>query len=66
MAKPLGKGEKIVDPLFFDYDRRDLHLSPGSPAVDAGVIVDTQLDFDGKPVPAGRAPDIGAYEYQSY
>ncbi len=63
VAKPLGKSEKIVDPLFFDFDNRDLHLSPGSPAIDAGVKVDTQSDFEGNEVPCGKAPDIGAYEY---
>ncbi len=63
VAKPLGKGEKIVDPLFFDYNSRDLHLCPGSPAIDAGVVVDTQSDFDGNKIPYGKGPDIGAYEY---
>ena len=63
VAKPLGKGEKIVDPLFFDYNSRDFHLCPGSPAIDAGVVVDTQSDFDGSKIPFGKGPDIGAYEY---
>jgi hypothetical protein len=63
VAKPLGKGEKIIDPLFLDFERRDLHLKPGSPAINAGILGDTHSDFDGIQIPFGNAPDIGAYEY---
>jgi hypothetical protein len=63
VAKALGKGEKITDPLFLDFDRRDLHLNPGSPAIDAGLSVGTQSDFDGNKIPFGKGSDIGAYEY---
>ena len=63
VAKPMGKGEKIVDPLFVDYEGRNLHLCPGSPAIDAGEVVDLKSDFDGNKIPYGKAPDIGAYEY---
>jgi hypothetical protein len=63
IGKPLGKGEIIADPLFLDFDRRDLHLTPGSPAVNAGIKFDVQTDFEGNRIPFGKAPDIGAYEY---
>jgi hypothetical protein len=63
VGKPLGKGEKIADPLFLDFDRRDLHLIPGSPAVNAGAKGKTQWDYEGNKISIGKAPDIGAYEY---
>jgi hypothetical protein len=63
LAKPLGRGEQIANPLFFDFARRNLHLRPGSPAIDAGAAVGLQSDFDGNPIPYGKAADIGAYEY---
>jgi len=62
---PLGKGDIIADPLFIDLQNRDLHLQAGSPAVDAGIDVGQSLDFDNKPVPGGKVPDIGAFEYQN-
>jgi len=63
VAKPLGKGEKVVDPLFLDFENRDLRLTPGSPAVDTGAKGDIQIDFEGNRIPFGNVPDIGAYEY---
>lgn len=65
-GKPLGKGEMVADPLFFDLKNRNLHLRAGSPAVDAGVEVGHSLDFNDKPVPVGAAPDLGAFEYQKW
>lgn len=47
--------------VFVDYTHFDLHLRPGSPAINAGSAVDAPtVDRDGKP----RVPpiDIGAYE----
>jgi len=63
VGKLLGKGEIIADPLFLDFERRDLRLNPGSPAVDAGAKTDLNTDFEGNKIPYGKAPDIGAYEY---
>lgn len=60
-----GKGDIIADPLFINLQSRDLHLQAGSPAVDAGFNVGQSRDFENKPVPAGKAPDIGAFEYQN-
>lgn len=62
-GKLLGKGEIIADPLFVNLKGGNYHLQPGSPAVDAGVLPKTLLDFDNSPIPFGKAPDIGAYEY---
>lgn len=62
-GKPLGKGDIIADPLFVDFKGRNLHLRPGSPAIDAGADVGQSLDFDNNVIPSGKAPDIGAYEY---
>jgi len=59
-----GKGGKISDPLFVDFENRDYRLRADSPAVDAGVDLDYKLDFDNNPIPSGSAPDMGAYERQ--
>lgn len=49
-----------VDPLF--VSDTDFHLSAGSPAIDAGLAVSVETDFDGIPRPQGAGYDIGAYE----
>jgi hypothetical protein len=61
-GESLKEGEKIGDPLFVDFKNRDLRLRPGSPAVDAGIDLGYTLDFENKPIPSGKAPDMGAYE----
>jgi len=49
--------------LFVDPDAGDYHLSPASPAVDAGqTLPQVTVDIEGNPRPAGPASDIGAYE----
>jgi hypothetical protein len=58
----LGKNDKIGDPLFVNFRNRDYRLRVDSPAVNAGTDLDYKLDFDNNPIPAGGAPDIGAYE----
>jgi len=43
-----------------------LHLLFADPYyIDSGIHLGNKLDFEGKKVPAGIAPDIGAYEYES-
>lgn len=63
---PLGPGEKIANPDFVDYGKLNLHLRPQSPAIDAGVpVAGYSKDFDGNPVPFGKTPDTGAYEFEN-
>jgi len=50
-----------VNPSFMSST--NFHLSPGSPAIDAGISTSWISDYDSYPVPYGKAPDIGAYEY---
>ncbi|MDR3574158.1 MAG: right-handed parallel beta-helix repeat-containing protein [Anaerolineaceae bacterium] len=50
--------------LFINAGKNDYHLSPGSPAVDAGTTLsDVPNDLEGALRPSGLAYDIGAYEY---
>ena len=41
----------------------NFHLRFDSPAIDAGADLGYQRDWDGASVPAGLAPDLGAYEF---
>lgn len=50
-----GGPNLIVDPLFWDLAANDVHLSPGSPCIDAGI----PTSFD----PDGTRADIGALTY---
>jgi hypothetical protein len=59
----LGSGERTGNPLFMHVTNLDVHLQPGSPAIDAGTALGYTLDFDDRPVPLGAAPDIGAHEF---
>jgi len=40
-------------------------LTDSSPCIDRGVNVGLVLDFEGKPIPQGPFPDIGAFEFGS-
>ena len=62
LGTSLGTGDKLADPQFVN-PAGDFNLRAGSPAIDAGVDLGYSKDFDNKSVPAGRAPDIGAFEY---
>jgi len=58
-------GNISSDPRF--AGAADFHLSPGSPAIDAGNSAAPQLpatDLDGQPRVSGAAVDLGAYETQ--
>ena len=44
--------------------RRDVHLTPGSPAIDTGTCTGAPTtDFEGDPRPSGAGCDIGADEF---
>lgn len=49
------------DPLFKDYVSWDLRLQASSPAINAGIITNTNEDLLGSP--RNAAPDLGAYEF---
>ncbi len=55
---------KFTDPLIINSTTPDLHLKAGSPAIDAGAVVDSigTLDIDGE-ARVNKVPDIGADEY---
>jgi hypothetical protein len=56
-----------IDPLFVNPMFDDFHLLYYSPAIDAGVILDSvNDDFDGLPRPLGTGFDIGVYEHHTF
>lgn len=58
------KGDVISDNIggnpMFDSG---FELNAASPAINAGIDVGLTEDYEGKPVPYGALPDIGAYEF---
>lgn len=52
------------NPRFINAASRDYHLLPGSPAIDAGVVLEEGFlpDHDGVTRPQGVVSDVGAYE----
>jgi hypothetical protein len=61
VGKPLGEGDRVVDPMFMDLRNLDLRLRSGSPAINAGADTDYAKDVAGIAI-AGKT-DIGAHEY---
>lgn len=53
-----------ADPKFVNLGTLDFHLQSSSPCIDKGVDVSLTPDYDGKTVPRGPKPDIGAFEWQ--
>jgi hypothetical protein len=63
-----GEGNLNADPRFVNRSGGDLHLSSGSPCIDAGTAAIASLpgtDLDGNPRVVGSAPDMGVYETQA-
>lgn len=61
----LDETEPEDDPLFVDLENGDFHLRSGSLAIEGGVELGYSVDFDEQPVPVGKAPDMGAFEYRA-
>jgi len=62
-AESNGNIEAAADDLE-DPDARDHHLTEGSSAIDAGILIeDISEDLDGGERVIGAAPDAGAYEF---
>ncbi len=56
-----GPGNSNADPLFVGPE--DVHLQPGSPAIDQGTPTGAlDRDLEGKARPCGAGVDIGVYE----
>ena len=53
------------DPVFVDPSADNFHLDGESPAVDAGIVVTLDEDYDGDERPIGEGFDIGADEVKS-
>ena len=53
-----------ADPLFFNPEDNDYHLTQGSPCIDTGTSAGApDTDFEGNPRPHGAGYDMGADEY---
>ena len=64
LGKPLGEGEKIIDPQFLEIANSDYHLNANSPAFKAGQRLGYSTDLENKMLPKDSAPDIGAYQFK--
>ncbi|CAG0927102.1 hypothetical protein TFLX_00350 [Thermoflexales bacterium] len=62
-AQVTGSQAVIGDPQFVNPASQDFHLQPGSPAIDAGVVV-PEIDRDAENHTRIGLPDIGAFEFQ--
>lgn len=56
-----GKGDKIADPQFINFNNRNFRLRKSSPAINAGVKLGYTEDLDGRLI--NGLPDMGAFEY---
>jgi hypothetical protein len=58
-------GNSNANPMFANTEAADLHLSPGSPAINAGADFpeNGSQDLDGAARKQGGAVDMGAYEF---
>lgn len=57
-------GEPLFDSVNTAERFYSFRLKEGSPAINAGIATGVQWDLDGKPRPAGPAPDLGAFEWR--
>jgi len=62
-----GASAIIADPELLNYSGGnspyDFSLTETSPAINAGLNLGYTEDFEGKTIPRGEYPDIGAFEY---
>jgi len=58
-----GEGEFAADPRFTNRSANNLTLQANSPAIDRALDLGYPLDYAGRIIPYGPAPDLGAYEY---
>jgi subtilisin family serine protease len=56
-------GTGVSQPRFLNRVRGYYNLLEGSPGINAAIARGFDFDLEGKPVPHGSAPDIGALEY---
>lgn len=65
---PVAETSPVIgqDPLFESIADEDFNLKAESPAINAGLLTDFSVDFNGLPVPAGGAMDIGALEFTGF
>lgn len=56
------KGEKYGGPLFISLQEEDFHVLQDSPALNTGIDLGSNQDFEGSRVPQGKVPEMGAFE----